>query len=151
MILLSLDPSSTAVGYAIFDDATPREIGKLTPHKKSAEADARIDSLVPQLQSLLAEVKPDVCVIEQPLWAKPGRDVKTACLLHRVFGEVRRVCVQSGARVEYVYTSTWKANAAKASVIMEAKATLKGYGNDAGGDAADALALGKWWLARKAI
>ena len=56
-MVLSLDCSTTCVGFAIFDEDNLIEYGKLVPTIESLEWRDRIRDFIPQLNSLINKYK----------------------------------------------------------------------------------------------
>ncbi len=146
---LTLDPSSTAIGYAFWRCSRPTECGLLTPEKKSASATARIESMRVQLLTLADELLPDYIVLETcdgPQHSTRGRQAS--------LGVWARACgVYEGALRTLDYKlfpvgNEWTRRKSKEQRQQIARTVCPSYdpARDPGMDISDALALGAWWL-----
>lgn len=157
-ILLSLDPSSTCTGYAVFDWRAMRliEAGRLRPIQ-SKSSEARIDQMLNDLDVLFAECKPSVVVIEVPTgrqYSRKGRQSSLAVwgfAAGAVWASVRGWAKVSDCTICQVSNVEWTRGRSKESRIRRASM----YGEydsakDGGGDAADAICLAEWWNRRNA-
>lgn len=179
-MILSLDPSSTCVGYAVLDGLEPNELcagGLIVPslaervlanlaetlqhYLKRHELIAyrRILSLIPEVEALLDEYRPDVTVVEIPS-GKFGTGAKhgargSLTTYGLAVGMVIQACnahAHSGVVVP-VTERQWTAGLGDKQKRQRAIAafyrhryTLK---SDAGGDLADAIGLGSWWFTER--
>ena len=156
MTVLALDPSSTCVGYAVLDG--PRSLldaGRLTPARQRDDANARIRSMGADLRRLLAE-HPAAAVVVEDTSGKVarhgrGRGMNGAGLA--VYGKALGylwavVEVQLGRPPELVLENVWTRGVAKAARQRVVAMEYQSYAadRDPGGDVADAIALGRWWL-----
>ena len=57
-MVLSLDCSTTAIGWSIFEDDKLIKYGRLTPSEKGLEWRDRVHNLLPQLEQLIKKYKP---------------------------------------------------------------------------------------------
>lgn len=150
LMLLSLDPSSTCTGYATFDGyGRLIESGRLIPKGKCALT--RIRSVGADLLALIADVVPSIIVIEIST-SKYGRarskGSNTIVVYGAAWGYCLHVCEASGAGVKTVEANEWTKGRKKAERVLAAKFVFKKYKpeQDPGGDAADAIMLGDWYL-----
>lgn len=166
MKILSIDPSSTCTGYAVFehgpDAPTPRliEHGRLTA-KSSLSALGRIDAIVEDVLDICIERRPKHVVIEIPSGKVAGRvrgrSGGTGLSVYGMaVGAIRQAMRQldgtGGSFVHDALESTWigTANRSKATRQLAARSMYPDYNpdTDTGGDAADAIMLGVWWCER---
>ncbi len=91
MKLLSIDPSSTAPGFALFKNEEPQ--WSLTYELKSKEFLERIEQLILLLISIISEYKPDFIAIESPYL---GISRSTSMKMGEIFGVVIAVCIMEG-------------------------------------------------------
>lgn len=171
--LLSLDPSSSATGYAVMTDPqTVIDCGLLTPFNRGAHAIDRAASICDQLEQLFADVRPNHTVIEVPSahlsWQ--ARKFGGEGVTHYAFAagaqhEMIRRCVKShNIRCHKNRKSQWTfwrvderawtkgvPKAKRAAVtrlefahIQRLDAALAG---DKGGDVVDAIGIAVYWWA----
>ena len=153
MRTLSLDPSSTAIGWAMFDDETLDGCGVLKSSKSGLFS--RIDSLLDQLNNL-PMTGLDRVLIE----VTSGRrfDAKRAQTSIVALG-LAQGAVWANFRAEFeVYTATeqdWTGNRPKATRAARVLLTEPIYAayvkstGDPGLDAADAIGLAHWWFGQQ--
>lgn len=154
MKILTLDPSSTAIGYCFGREGSVLDAGVVTPAKKSAPAIQRIESMADQLGELITGSCIQRVVIEMPSkHVNRGRHGGSGAGL-AVYGMAVGFVwgrVQSwglGSNVDLVDPETWTHGRAKAMRILRVQAELPGYdpAKDKGGDCADAVCLMWWWF-----
>ena len=168
-VILALDPSSTRIGYALWDVAKrrPVELGFLTPDTDTgsrATAGARIESLIGQLDRMLRvdnlEGRLERILVEVPVgkqWARCGKRTSGlpvwAFAAGAVWGMLRwrgKVVHRDGTAgyvpVEAI-PATWTQGSTKAGRQVAAAALCREYqaGLDPGGDMADALMMVEFW------
>lgn len=153
MILLAIDPSSTCCGYAVFIDTTLIECGKVTPRRTKDAVNDRIDHIVAELVALVREHGPEVIVIEDTSGKVSGRHGGGGAglaIYGKAVGEIRRAMLHTGVRVECVLENEWTRGMGKKGQRMlwcrAAYPTQYDAEQDKGGDVADAIKLGRWWL-----
>jgi hypothetical protein len=160
MKLLSLDPSSTCIGYAVWSDSSGRMIvmehGRLKPQKSTADIQGRIRSLADELAKLVVEFDPDVIVIEVMLgrqYTASGNKQRTTSLPTCAvsMGFMWRVCCGLDATTIAVDNLAWTRGRSKESRKVRARQLCSAYDQkqDQGGDAADAICLGDWYIQRQ--
>jgi hypothetical protein len=169
-MLLSLDPSSTAIGYAVLRSARDVvEFGVIRPDKKSAPGSQRsplerIDSMMALLDVVLQRViglGVDSAVIEIPgRHQRKGRGQKGgsagggANLMSYALavGHARQFCLRYLFNVQSVSSGDWS-RTPKELRRLGVLSTFPKYRelHDPGMDASDAIALGVWWFERHAI
>ena len=158
MKLLAIDPSSKAVGYAIFDRSAVIKYGVLKSPKKDYWD--RIVVTAEQMLHVASITAADVIVVEvSSLGVAQKLAGRGRGLAH--YGEaVGAICgwlVAWGYRINRVPSSVWtrsyrcpgntrkQASKKERQQLMEIEHKYKPKG-DSGADAADAIALGAWWL-----
>ena len=165
MKLLSLDPSSSAIGYAIFNDRRLAEMGRLTPDKSAGSVLSRTLSLRRQLLEILAEQEPDIILAEAMIEKQYTRDPrKTTSLppcawsMGVIFGTCLtivgfRPIEKPRCAVAAVGNQSWtRGNASSKDKKKERKVLTKAQypqydpDIDPDGDMADAIMLANWWL-----
>ena len=150
---LTLDPSSTAIGYALWRGGRPVEIGLLTPDKKSASAAARIESMRVQVLALADDLAPDYIVMETcdgPQHSRRGRQASLG-VWARACGVYEGALRTAGLKVipvgnDWTRRKSKEARQQLARGLSPAYAEFADAGKDAGMDVSDAIALGAWWL-----
>ena len=153
-MILSIDPSSTAIGVALFD-MTGRNVDccRLTPNYSGAACLHKLNMLANELKSYIDDMKFEhreiaIVVIEQPPTHQGPRSNPGA--QHQAFGMVGRVLYECDLkRIYEVHPATWTGNRKKENRQWRIRQTLGlAMNQDKGGDAVDALQLGKWWIGR---
>lgn len=146
--ILGIDPGSRNVGFGVVEYAAPPRHGvhvahgvlRLTP---SRDLPARIAELLPRLQAVLREHRPQVAVVEEVF---VSANVRSALLLGQARGAVLALLALEGIPVVGVRPATLKlaltgsGRAGKHQVACMV-ATLLGLPARPAADAADALAL----------
>jgi hypothetical protein len=149
MTLLSIDPSSTCCGAAVFADGKLVDAWRIKPERRKDDATTRVTSMIAELRDLMREHGVVDVVIEEPaLVAMPGRH-KANAVMQRAFARIFQAALDTGAAVHAVQINTWARGRSKrlrASVIKNHDAET-----DKGLDGADAIGLGQWWLARQRV
>jgi len=161
--ILSLDPSSTVVGYAVM--SYPRgdllEGGLITPDSKTAPSYERICCLRRDLRQLLYIVNPSWILIE---WTKG----KVGLRRHRGLGAGLAVygagigaiaaeceiwaerAAEGGnmAQVIPILENDWTRGVTKKDRTLFVAQNYEKYriSDDPGGDIADAIGLARWWI-----
>lgn len=160
MKLLSLDPSSSIVGYAITTGpAEVVEAGRITPDKASAKWPQRVESLERQVIELIQDTQPDLVLIEAPSGkvhraiAKKSKGAGQS-IYGAAFGSIWTVARQAmPERVQIVSANEWTRQQTKGNRAEELSRIMPGIDlkQDTGLDAADAIELAVWWWAEQAI
>lgn len=154
MILLTLDPSSTTIGYCI--STGPGKLldaGKI----KSSKPDmfGRLRIMLPELDSLIDKYDITHVLIETPAPQsgnkKNNRGQATyGMAVGRVF---ERLETKHGLSVEYTPADEWTNRVSKANrqAWIAEKYRSIGYRieSDRGGDVSDAIGLADWWWVRQ--
>lgn len=155
MKILSIDPSSSCTGYAVFDGRSLIECGTFKP-KPSDTANVRIEAMAQDLRDTIAEHAPLVLLIEDTS-GKVGRRHKGGGAGLAIYGKsigymLATARATPGLRVITVLENEWTRGVSKDTRTARL-AGLRGYdaGQDPGGDAADAIGLALWWIARQGV
>jgi Holliday junction resolvasome RuvABC endonuclease subunit len=155
--LLSLDPSSTACGWAVFHGPERlADFGVIRP-KASSPALDRVDRIVEAVEALLDEAQPDECVIEISSGKTHGRIAKASGLsvLGNAQGAVRQAIRNRHLPVEAVSENEWTGGNRKADrarvvgILYPPYARFAASGGDPGFDAADAIGIGAWLFGKR--
>jgi len=151
--LLTLDPSSTCTGYALFTSGAELiDAGRLKPAKTLSAVD-RIDQIVSDVQHLIAEEMPTCIVIEITTGKSAGRltrKVQGLGVYGMAVGAIRQACRDAMGKenVTSIEENVWTNSIPKRKRLQLLRIALPEYraGKDPGGDAGDAIDLGLWWL-----
>jgi Holliday junction resolvasome RuvABC endonuclease subunit len=109
MIYLSLDASSTAIGWSVFDEDNLLKYGKVVPTITSKIYYERIINMIPQLHKIMKEYKPQKCYIENvPLM--DSRANSTLVTLGCVQGALCGICASHNVEIEFINVGTWRHN-----------------------------------------
>jgi len=156
-MILSLDPSSSVIGFAAFaDSGSLVEGGLIEPEVRSAGSYWRIRSMAADLAAILDEFTPHVILIE---WTKGKVGTRRhtglgagLAVYGAGIGSVANQCeawaAGHQARVVPVLENTWTRGVPKASRQAAIAATIESYdaSRDPGGDVADAIGMAQWWF-----
>ena len=147
MVILGIDPGTTAIGYALLDSAhSVRMIEAGLVRIKSSDPKERIQELYTGLAALIKKNKPQVCAIERLFFAK---NVKTGIAVAESRGVILLTVAQADLSI-YEYTPleikqsvTGSGNADKAQVEKMLRLTMPELKNfSARDDVFDAIAVG---------
>lgn len=156
--IIALDPSSTAIGYAVLRriDGGIIDAGLITPDKKTDLPLVRIRAMLEELTLLICEAEPQAAVIEVTS-GKVGKRHKGKGAGLAVYGMAVGAVWQLCCNVEFlevapVLENDWTDGAGKSKRLSLLSATEPKYKRerDPGGDVGDAIGLGRWWLRRQA-
>lgn len=161
-VLLALDPSSTVVGYAALRrNRSLIEAGLIEPASRSDASIERVRTMGDDLVTLLDRLRPTVVLVE---WTKGkvgrrrhgGQGAGLA-----VYGAgvgwmaCRAECWASGRGCEViaVLENDWTRGVPKEARQAAMRTLVPEYAGveDRGGDIADALGLGLWWLKEQSL
>lgn len=157
MILLSLDPSSTITGFALLDERERLiKAAVFQPNKRNDLPLVRIDTMCADLGNTLQTFAPDTIVMEIPSQhVNKGRHTGGGAGL-ATYGlavghyrqELRSYCDGTDKTLVCVEPETWTNGRNKRHRIEWVERIYPQYSIevDPGGDIADAIALGVWWL-----
>ena len=107
-MILSLDCSTTAIGWSVFEDDKLIEYGRLTPSEKGLEWRDRVHNLLPQLEQLIKKYKPTKIYQENVPMGGSGGNITLSELFY-VQG-VFSVIEKKYCDVEYIDVGTWRKN-----------------------------------------
>lgn len=156
MKLLSIDPSSTRVGYALMTGInTLLEAGAFRPATSCETANERNRSMAHDLIATIREHKPDQIIIEDTgSHVHAGRAGAGAGLMvyGKAVGYFLRICEQEigHKNVLCVEAQVWSRGIRKEKRQAYIAAQFRQYDpkRDRGFDISDAIALGQWFFAR---
>ncbi|HVS71363.1 MAG TPA: hypothetical protein VHQ47_08930 [Phycisphaerae bacterium] len=154
-MILALDPSSTKVGYALMRGPSDlHEAGLLKPGKTKDDAIIRIPALAAEVSALIAQEKPTEVVIEVSMSSHGHAGQAGARTLH-VYGMAVGYCwavaeALMPGNVATVDANTWTGRVTKATRTQRVARLFPQYkpDTDRGGDIADAIGLGRYYLMR---
>lgn len=169
MKILAIDPSSTRLGWAVMDGheslidagliiADEYEYGlkgKRRIRVRKLEAFERVDGVCETLSARLQLVDPDEIVIETTSGKIARRLKKYAPTGQAFYGMaiygVYRLCTASQRPVHMVKENKWTGGVPKEKRQFAVATLFPRYNpaDDAGGDIADAIGLGRWWLSQE--
>jgi len=153
MKLLSIDPSSTKTGYAVFDGNEVIDAGLLTG-KSGTEYFYRVFKMMLELDDIFKDHKIDRTVIESPSGHVHGR-LKGHARGQATYGfAVGAIWAHSRSHVQgttLVDANRWTRGIPKKKrqAVIALKYPDYDADKDTGGDVSDAIGLGEWWLAEK--
>lgn len=169
MRIIAFDPSSKKTGYAVLDGLAPEHLidaGILKPSSKAVGTVERIDSLCADIPSLFKEHHPDAAVVEitsgHVSFRHKGGGAGLAIYGMAIWAVLAkcRECLDAKA-VYAVEENTWTRRVPKARRAAGIAYTYPSYAKvvagdagrfqDAGGDVADAVGLGRWWLVANGV
>lgn len=108
-VCLSLDASTTCIGWSIFKGDDLLDYGKLVPTMSDLEWRERIQDFIPQLHNVMKEHKPKKVYVEDvPLFKTKG--TKTLMQLGAVQGSILGICGSHGVEVQFIPVSTWRSD-----------------------------------------
>lgn len=160
-MILSLDPSSTVIGWALLTmSGSLDKMGRLMPQDRALAPD-RIADLAGQLRCLLERLNPTEIVVEVPSGhVNPGRHLGMGSgltIYGWAVGEVVATCrfyLAGNGDLALITETEWTSHLrpedrpkCRRVERMEAMNPLRQYTHlhDSGGDIADAIDLGWWW------
>lgn len=168
-LILAIDPSSTRTGFAVLNarDGTLVDAGAITPSHRRDNEQQRCSDQVSALRDLLDGLpkKRDTVniVIEVPSGHVRGdlrrRGAGGSLMIYALaVGELRRACADwchdVGAELHCVRENEWTHGQRKATRRRALALTEPRYravaAQDRGADVADAIELGRWWIAKHA-
>ena len=104
---LSLDCSTTAIGWSVWNEDDLIEYGRLTPTVEKLEWRDRIRNFIPQINDLINKYKPIKIYAENvPMGGSGGNIVLSQlfCLQGTIMGLV----YEKGIEIEYINVGTWR-------------------------------------------
>lgn len=107
-MILSLDCSTTAIGWAVFENDNLIECGRLTPTEKDLEWRDRVHNLLPQLEQLIIKYKPTKIYQEDvPMGGAGGALV----LIELAYVQGLLSSIETKyCDIEYIAVGTWRKN-----------------------------------------
>ena len=108
MRALSLDASTTCVGWALFNDDDLLEYGRLVPTEGKLDWRERCENLAPQLDELIEKAKPEI-IYQEAVPRGGSGGVTTGIQLGFVQGILYMVeKVMNNLPVKYIEVGTWR-------------------------------------------
>lgn len=108
-MILSLDCSTTAIGWSVWEGDELLRWGRLTPTKDKLEWRDRIRNFIPQLNKLINKYKPTKIYAENvPMGGKGGSMVLSQ--LFCLQGAIMCLVYEKNIDIEYIDVSTWRKN-----------------------------------------
>lgn len=109
MNVISIDASTTCIGWSIFDNDNLIAYGKLKPTIEKLEWRERIQNLIPQVQELINKYKPTEMYVEDvPLIAQKAK--KTLVQLGAVQGSLIGICGANNIKMNFITVGMWRHN-----------------------------------------
>lgn len=106
---MSIDASSTCIGWSIFEDDDLITYGKILPTIKDLDWRERLQDFIPQLHEIMKAYKPKKMYIEDvPLMKKGG--LNTLVILGAIQGMLLGICCSHSVDVEFIPVATWRKN-----------------------------------------
>ena len=105
MKILSFDQASRVSGFSVFTDGNYINSGVIDKHKIT-DSDKRIAEMGLEIYRKIAEVKPDLVIIEG---VQQQSGVSTVILLARLQGMILGYCAAHKIRTEILLPSQWRA------------------------------------------
>lgn len=107
-MILSLDASTTCIGWAVFEGDKLLKCGRLLPTEKGLEWRDRVHNLLPQLEELILEYKPTMIYQEDVPMGGAGGAMIIAQLnyLQGCLSVIERIY----SNVQYINVGTWRKN-----------------------------------------
>ncbi len=166
--LLSLDPSSTAIGYCVSTGHGQLvEFGKITGPSK-LDAINRLDrDMIPDLANIIqnhmpnSEVDQLVAIVETPSPGQAGKKTKRwgamrglatyGIAVGMVLNELRHAGVIAQTTRADQWTNGTKKGVRQIWVEQKYEKYDRAKLKDSGGDVSDAISLGDWWWTRQGV
>ncbi|GAF92409.1 unnamed protein product [marine sediment metagenome] len=145
---ISLDPSSTATGFAIWQWGKLSCHGVIKPPRKD-EADERIRKMVEFVEDLIATYNVSQAVFEEPQKIDPGGYKKNLWIYKKAVQNISShlVTLLGEGNVYPVGPQMWKGSSKKKHTLREVNLI---YGLELTDDnEADAIKIGEWFLQRQ--
>ena len=108
-MILSLDCSTTAIGWSVWNEDDLIEYGRLTPTVDKLEWRDRIRNFIPQLNDMINKYNPTKIYAENVPMGGAGGNIVLAqlfCLQGAIMGLV----YEKGIEIEYINVGTWRKN-----------------------------------------
>lgn len=107
-MILSLDCSTTAIGWAVFEEEDLIEYGRLTPTDKTADWRDRVHNLLPQLEELILKYNPTKIYQEDVPMGGAGGALILSQLAY--LQGALSVLENKYCNIEYIAVGTWRKN-----------------------------------------
>jgi hypothetical protein len=159
--ILALDPSSTACGWAVLD-SWPIALdcfGVEKPRGRKCPID-RMRRITAEITALVDQVRPDKIVVEWADGKQHGRIAGRSQGLSTMGQAQGWLCSRLESldqEVQYVAPNLWTRGTRKEKRALIVRLKFPDYGawsakgRDKHMDAADAIGLGEWWLAKHRV
>ena len=155
-MILCLDPSSTRCGYALMSaPAHLHEAGLLQPKPRKLTLLPRVRQFAADVAALVSEFKPTAIVIEVSTTchgsARSAGYTATLGVYGLAVGYLLRTIETLGPAIDTVEATIWTERVPKdrrTATIARLYPGRYHAESDPGGDAADAIGIGRWWLFR---
>lgn len=148
MKILSIDPSTTSCGYAVFDNNELTDWGVIS--NTSKEPLIRSEHISNALHFVMVTEQPHMIICEYPHKGGIGAKTMSIAALFHFCGMIHGMAKSSKLPIKFVEPSKWKGNIPKAvhqkRILPELE---KKYGIELVGesnDIVDAIAIGDWFL-----
>ena len=151
MKILSIDPSTSSCGYAVFDDGKLIEKGVIKP-SGSETALKRCEIVGNALHFTMVAEQPHIIVCEYPHKGGPGMKSKSITVLFHFCGMLHGIALSSHINISFIEPNKWKGNIPKAVhqkrmiPIYEKKYDIELDGLSS--DIVDAIGIGDWYLSK---
>lgn len=105
-MILSLDASTTCIGWAVFEEDNLIEYGRIEPTEKGLDWRDRVHNLLPQLEKLILKYKPTKIYQEDVPMGGSGGAMILAQLnyLQGVLSVIEKIY----SDIEYISVGTWR-------------------------------------------
>ena len=108
MKFISLDCSTTCIGWAVFEEDNLIQYGRLEPTEKGLDWQDRVHNLLPQLEQLILKYKPTTIYQEDvPMGGTGGALILSQ--LNYLKGALS-VVIRKYCNIEYIGVGTWRKN-----------------------------------------
>lgn len=107
-MILSLDASTTCIGWAVFEEDNLIEYGRIEPTEKGLDWRDRVHNLLPQLEELIIKYKPiDIYQEDVPMGGAGGAMIIAQLnYLQGVLSVIERLY----SNIQYINVGTWRKN-----------------------------------------
>lgn len=107
-MIISLDCSTTCIGWAVFEEDNLIEYGRIEPTEKGLDWRDRVHNLLPQLEELIIKYKPTTIYQEDvPMGGSGGALILSQLnYLQGCFSVIER----KYSNIEYIGVGTWRKN-----------------------------------------
>ena len=107
-MILSLDASTTCIGWAVFEGDVLLKYGRIIPTEKGLDWRDRVHNLLPQLEELIIKYKPTKIYQEDVPMGGSGGNVTLSELFYvqGSFSVIEKIYCD----VEYIGVGTWRKN-----------------------------------------